>query len=235
MTEEVKDAQVADATEAAGQPAPAMPSAGSPAEGSAQKGPDVGAIVEAATRKVREDLEAVLDQKVDARFKSAKDRRFAKVEEIYQWVQAAGGNVDVIKSDLEISELRQQIAGLTSGQPGDVGASPAVDSDWTVAQAKTDIILRSAGIPSDDVEYNNLVTQYQGKVKPADWSGIVEMFAKTRHGGSPASVVAEAGRSAPVSVDVNSLSERLVAATQTGAPATEIAKLQKELEAALES
>ena len=235
MTEEVKDAQVADATEAAGQPAPAMPSEGSPVEGSAQKGPDVSAIVEAATQKVREELEAVLDQKVDARFKSAKDRRFAKVEEIYQWVQAAGGNVDAIKSDLEISELRQQIAGLTGGQPGDVGTSPAVDSDWTVAQAKTDIILRSAGIPSDDAEYNILVGQYQGKIKSADWPGIVEMFAKSRRGGSPASVVAEAGQSAPVSADANSISERLVAATRTGAPTTEIAKLQKELEAALES
>jgi len=34
---------------------------------------------------------------------------------------------------------------------------------------------------------------------------------------------------------VESISERLVAATQTGAPTTEIAKLQKELEAALKS
>jgi hypothetical protein len=235
MTEEVKDAQAADATEASGPPAPVVPSASSPAEGSAQKGPDVSAIVEEATKRVKEELNAVLDERVDARFKSANDRRFAKVEEIYRWVQEAGGDVNKIKSNLEISDLREQISNLQSGGKSAVATAAQPDSDWTVAQAKTDIILRSAGIPSDDAEYNNLVTQYQGRVKPQDWPEIVEMFSKTRRGGSPASVVAEAGRSAPVSADADSISQRLVAATQTGAPTSEIAKLQEELEAALKS
>jgi len=235
MTEEVKDAPVADAPEAVESPAPAMPSAGSPAEGSAQKGPDVGAIVEEATKRVKEELTTILDERVDARFKSANDRRFAKIEEIYRWVQEAGGDVNKIKSNLEISDLREQLAAVQSGGKGAVATAAQPDSDWTVAQAKTDIILRSAGIPSDDVEYNNLVNQYQGKVKPSDWPEIVEMFTKSRRGGSPASVVAEAGRNAPVSADADSLSQRLVAATQSGAPLAEIEKLQEELKAALKS
>ena len=235
MTEEVKDAPVADAPEAPESPAPAMPSAGSPAASSEPKGPDVGAIVEEATRRVKEELNSILDERVDARFKSVNDRRFAKVEEIYRWVQEAGGDVNKIKSNLEISDLREQLSNLQSGGKGAVATAAQPDSDWSVAQAKTDIILRSAGIPSDDTEYGNLVNQYQGKVKPSDWPGIVEMFAKSRRGGSPASVVAEAGRSAPVSADADSLAQRLVAATQSGAPTAEIAKLQEELQAALKS
>ena len=77
MTEEVKDAPVADAPEAPESPAPAMPSAGSPAASSEPKGPDVGAIVEEATRRVKEELNSILDERVDARFKSVNDRRFA--------------------------------------------------------------------------------------------------------------------------------------------------------------
>lgn len=236
MTEEVKDATQADAAEPQEQPTPAVPSAGSPTEGSAQQGPDVSAIVEAATKQIKAELEAVLDDKVDARFKSGKDKRFAKVEEIYQWVQKAGGNVDAIKQDLEISDLREQIANLGGSAPKrDVGASPQLDSDWTVAQAKTDIILKSAGIAPDDPEYNVLVSQYQGRITPDKWPGVVETFAKSRRGGSPAAVVAEAGQSAPVSADAESLSQRLAAATQSGAPMAEIQKLQEELKAALKS
>jgi hypothetical protein len=175
-----------------------------------------------------------LDDKVDARFKSGKDRRFAKVDEIYQWVQAAGGNVEAIKSDLEISELREQIAGLQSGPTGDAGTSPQLDSGWTVAQAKTDIILKSAGIDTDDPEYNVLVEQYRGKVTSESWPDVVETFAKGRRGGSPAAVVAEAGGSAPVSADQETIAERLVAATKTGDYAL-VEKLRGQLKEAMKS
>ena len=79
MTEDVKDAPSVDATEPLEQPAPAMPSEGSPKEGSAQPGPDVSAIVEAKVKAAISSLDATLDDKVDARFKSGKDRRFALV------------------------------------------------------------------------------------------------------------------------------------------------------------
>jgi len=234
MTEDVKDAPVVDATEPKEQPAPDVPSEGLPKESSAQPGPDVSAIVEAAVEKAISGLDSTLDNKVDARFKSGKDVRFSKVDEIYDWVKASGGNVEAIKQDIEIAQLREDLRAVQSGPTGDAGTSPQLDSGWTVAQAKTDIILKSAGIKPDDPEYNVLVEQYRGKIPSGDWPGIVDTFTKSRRGGSPAAVVAEAGGSAPVSADQDALSERLMAATKEGDYET-VDQLQKELVEAMKS
>ena len=233
MTEEVKDAPVVDATEQQEPPVPAMPSEDSPEEGSAQP-QDVGAIVEAAVKEAISGLDSTLDNKVDARFKSGKDRRFAKVDEIFEWVKASGGNVEAIKQDLEISELRQAMETMQGGKTEAVGTAPPLDSGWSVAQAKTDIILKSAGISPDDPGYNVLVEQYRGKVPSGDWPGVVETFTKSRRGGSAGAVVAEAGAVAPVSADQESLSERLMAATKQGDYET-VDRLQKELVEAMKS
>ena len=234
MTEDVKDAPVEDAPEQQEQPAPAMPSAGSPEEGSAQPGPDVSAIVEAAVEKAISGLDSTLDNKVDARFKSGKDVRFSKVDEIYDWVKASGGNVEAIKQDIEIAQLREDLRAMQSDPVGDAGTSSQLDSGWTVAQAKTDIILKDAGIKPDDPEYNVLVEQYRGKVTSELWPDVVDTFAKSRRGGSAAAVVAEAGGSAPVSADQESITERLMAATRSGDYET-VEKLQKELTEAMKS
>ena len=235
MTEETKDAPTVDVTEQQEAPPPAMPSASSPSESSAQPGPDVSALVEAEVKKAISSLDQDLDNRVDARFKSGKDRRFAKVDEIYQWVEAAGGNVDAIKQDLQISELRETLQTMQSGPQGDVSASPPMDSEWTVAQAKTDIILKNAGIAPDDPEYNVMVAQYQGKITAEMWPSVVDTFAKGRRGGSPAAVVADTGGIAPASADVESISTRLNEASLTGAPTEEIQALQEQLMKALES
>lgn len=235
MTEETKDAPQVDVTEQQEAPPPAMPSVSSPAESSAEPGPDVSALVEAEVKKAISSLDQTLDDKVDSRFKSGKDRRFAKVDEIYEWVEASGGNVDAIKQDLQISELRETLQGLQSGPQGDVSASPPMDSEWTVAQAKTDIILKNAGIAPDDPEYNVMVAQYQGKITADAWPDVVDTFAKGRRGGSPAAVVAETGGVATGSADIDSINERLVEATLTGAPAEEIQALQEQVRKALES
>ena len=234
MTEDVKDAPVVDATEPVEQPAPDVPSEGLPKESSAQPGPDVSAIVEAATKQVREAMEEELDGLVDARFKSGKDVRFSKVDEIYEWVKASGGNVEAIKQDIEIAQLRDDLRSMQSGPSEDVGTSPPLDSGWKVAQAKTDIILKSAGITPDDPEYNVLVEQYRGKIPSGDWPGVVDTFAKSRRGGSPAAVVADAGATAPVAGDQESIAERLMAATKSGDYET-VDQLQKELVEAMKS
>ena len=234
MTEDVKDAPVVDATEPKEQPAPAVPSEGLPKESSAQPGPDVSAIVEEATKQVKEAMKAELDGLVDARFKSGKDVRFSKVDEIYEWVKAAGGDVKPIKQDVEIAQLREDLRSVQSGPSEHVGTSPPLDSSWTIAQAKTDTILQSAGIPTDDPEYNAFVEKYRGKIPSGDWPGVVETHVKSRRGGSPAAVVADAGASAPVSADVESITERLVAATQKGDYET-VDRLQKELVEAMKS
>jgi len=234
MTEKVKDAPAVDAPEQQESPAPAMPSAGLPAESSAQKGPDVSALIEAEVERRISALDATLDARVDARFKSAKDKRLAKVEEIYNWVKEAGGDVDKIKTSLELSDMREQLASMRGSPVEAVGAAPQLDSKWTVAQAKTDIILKSAGIAPDDAEYGLLVEQYQGKVSSEAWPDVVNTFAKTRRGGSPAAVVAESGGNAPVSADQESIAERLMAATRKGDYNT-VEKLKKELEEAMKS
>ena len=235
MTEESKDAPQVDVTEQQEAPPPAMPSESSPSESSAQPGPDVSALVEAEVKKAISSLDQDLDNRVDARFKSGKDRRFAKVDEIYQWVEAAGGNVEAIKQDLQISELRETLQTMQSGPQGDVSASPPMDSEWTVAQAKTDIILKNAGIAPDDPEYNVMVAQYQGKITAEMWPDVVDTFAKGRRGGSPAAVVADTGGIAPASADVENINERLVQASLTGAPTEEIQALQDQLKKALGS
>ncbi len=235
MTEETKDAPTVDVTEQQEAPPPAMPSESSPSESSAQPGPDVSALVEAEVKKAISGLDQDLDNRVDARFKSGKDRRFAKVDEIYQWVEAAGGNVDAIKQDLQISELRETLQTMQSGPQGDVSASPPMDSEWTVAQAKTDIILKNAGIAPDDPEYNVMVAQYQGKITAELWPDVVDTFAKGRRGGSPAAVVAETGGIAPASDDLDSINTRLYEATLKGAPNEEIEALQERVRKALES
>ena len=234
MTEETKDAPTVDVTEQEAVPQPAMPSESSPEESSAQPGPDVSALVEAEVKKAISGLDQALDDKVDSRFKSGKDRRYAKVDEIYEWVQAAGGDVKAIKQDLEISELRNTLQSMQSGPQGDVSASPPMDSEWTVAQAKTDIILKNAGIAPDDPEYNVMVAQYQGRITAELWPDVVDTFAKGRRGGSPAAVVAETGGIAPASADIDSINARLVEATLTGAPSKEIEELQEQVRKAIE-
>ena len=229
MTEETKDAPQVDVTEQQEAPSPAMPSVSSPAESSAQPSPDVSALVEAEVKKAISGLDDTLDNKVDARFKSGKDVRFSKVDEIYEWVEASGGNVAAIKQDMEIAKLREDLRTIQSGQQGDVSASPPLDSQWTVAQAQTDIILRNAGISPDDPEYNVMVSQYQGRITADAWPSVVETFAKGRRGGSAAAVVAETGVVAPGSEDIDSINERLIRATLTGAPAEDISALQEEL------
>ena len=233
MTEDVKDAPSVDASEQQEQPAPAMPSEGSPPEGSAQP-QDVSAIVEAAVKEAISGLDTTLDNKVDARFKSGKDVRFSKVDEIYEWVKASGGNVEAIKQDIEIAQLREDLRTVQSGPTGDAGTIVPLDSGWSLAEAQTSIILQDAGIAPDDSRYNALVEEYRGRISSKDWPDMVETFVKGRRGGSPAAVVSDSGGSAPVSADQESIAERLMAATQTGDYAT-VEKLKKELTEAMKS
>ena len=115
MPDEVTDVSAEGAQELTAPPVPDI-SAGSTQGSSAQPGIDVSAIAEA----VISQLDPILADKVDARFKSGKDVRFSKVDEIYEWVKAAGGDVSKIQNELTVSELRSRLATLE----GDSGKSP---------------------------------------------------------------------------------------------------------------
>lgn len=237
MTEEVKDALPVGEQEPTATPMPVAPSGGSLETGSEQPGPDVSTIealkAEVADLKRQLSPEAV-DEAIDRRFKSGKDKRFAKVDEIYEWVQAAGGDPKRIEKDLQIRDLATRLEAVESGPRGAVGAAPTLDSDWQKAQAETDIILRTAGIASDDPQYVQLVEQYRGKVAPKDWPDVVERYAKVRRG-NPAVAAGEGGGTPPSAPDIENISQRLAEATRTGASTEKIKKLQEELSEALKS
>lgn len=138
MPEETKDAPVKGAEEAQAPPVPEV-SASSAPESSAGPGIDAEALARQITESVQADLQKQLDDLVDARFKSGKDRRFAKVDEIYDWVKRSGGDPSKIESDLTISELRQRLEAVEKG--GDGGASP-VSAPQGKIQAETEELLK---------------------------------------------------------------------------------------------
>lgn len=238
MTENEMDALLEGAQEPAAAPLPVVPSGGSLEAGSEPSGPDVSAVVQALQAEVAELRKQVskdaLDAAVDARFKSGKDKRLAKVDEIYEWVQASGGDPKKIEKDLQIRDLASRLEAVEGGSRGAVGAAPELDNDWSKAQAETDIILRNAGIASDDPNYSQLVDQYRGKIAPRDWPDVVERYAKVRRG-NPAVAAGEGGSTPPPSADIASISQRLDEATRTGAPLSEIKKLNEQLVEALKS
>jgi hypothetical protein len=112
MTDNLKDAPVPGEQGAQEVPLPEG-SGGSGGEGSASSGLDVDALVE--------KLGQVIDDKVDARFKSGKDKRFAKIDEI---IKKAGGDPERIRTDLELEEMRDKLEQMASGQ-GNIGGTVA--------------------------------------------------------------------------------------------------------------
>jgi hypothetical protein len=139
MPEETKDAPVVDDAGTEAPPVPAV-STSSAHESSAGPGIDAEALARQVAESVRAEIEKDLDDRVDARFKSGKDRRFAKVDEIYDWVKKSGGDVTKIEGDLTISELRSRLEAVEQGR--DVGTSPATAPQGTI-QAETEDLLKS--------------------------------------------------------------------------------------------
>jgi len=135
MPNEVTDVSAEGAQEQTAPPVPNI-SAGSTQESSAQQGIDVSAIAEA----VISQLDPILTNKVDARFKSGKDVRFSKVDEIYEWVKASGGDVAKIQGELTISELRNRLAALE----GDSGKSPTQAPQTKSLEDKTAEFLQKS-------------------------------------------------------------------------------------------
>jgi len=137
MPKETTDAPVEGAEGTTALPVPDVSSSSAPVS-SAGPGIDAEALAHLAD-KVRADLKKELDDLVDARFKSGKDRRFAKVDEIYDWVKRAGGDPSKIEGDLTISELRQRLEAVEKG--GDVGTSPAATPQGKI-HAETEELLK---------------------------------------------------------------------------------------------
>jgi hypothetical protein len=209
---DVQDEVLPDAEEVQAPPAPA-PSDDSPVAGSPGIDP---ALVEARFAEMESKLAAIdeLDERIDARFKSGKDRRYAKVEEIYDWVKAAGGDVGKIKQDVEISELRSQLAALQgTGEAGGT-ALPGPQSTRSNVSVSTEILGRYQ-IAHDDAAYLQFVAHSPPQNAEA-WELTLEGWAqqhtnKAVKAGSitPAAAVGETGAAPSATGQVDALTVEL--------------------------
>jgi len=185
MTEETMDAQLEGAEELKAPPMPEI-SAGSTDAGSAQPGIDADALVE----KFIERLDPILDERVDARFKSGKDVRFSKVDEIYDWVKASGGDPEKIRMSLERSAYEERLSALEARlQGGAGGAVPAQETQgYRFSEDRAAEILSEAGVDWDNPE----VVQWTGRTFASETQAEAALKAAVAKGKKQESVGAGA-------------------------------------------
>jgi hypothetical protein len=109
MPDEVKDVSAEGAQEPKAPPVPDI-SAGSTQESSEPRGIDEDALA----AKVVGQIQEVLPELIDRRFKSAKDKRLAKVEEILDAVKLSGGDPAKVQESLYRDDLLERISQLES-------------------------------------------------------------------------------------------------------------------------
>ena len=209
---DVQDEVLSDAEDVQAPPSP-EPSDGSPEAGSPGIDP---ALVEARFVSVEEKLKKLdeLDDLVDARFKSGKDVRYAKVEEIYDWVQAAGGDVSKIKTEVEISELRSQLAAVQgTGEAGGT-ALPDPQPTRTNVAVSTEILGRYK-IEPDNPEYLQFVA-HSPPQNAQSWELTLEGWAQKHTNKAvkassitPAAAVGESGAAPSTTGQQEALTEEL--------------------------
>ena len=190
--------------------APPTPTPSDESVGAGSAGPDVSEL-ERRLASYEEKIKVLdtLDEKIDARFKSAKDRRFAKVEEIYAWVQASGGDVTKIKGDLEISEHREELQSIRSQKDG----SPSGDPQAEMTTATVDILDRH-GIQYNDPEYLQFVARIPSQSVSA-WKNTLGTWAqdhaskKAKQGGISTATAAGVSGSSSTLGDAEALIQEL--------------------------
>ena len=210
---DAQDEVLSDAEEIQAPPSP-EPSDGSPEAGS--PGIDPAEVEARLSARIDEKLSVLdnLPDMVDARFKSGKDVRYAKVEEIYDWVQAAGGDVSKIKTDIEISELRSQLAAFQgTGEAG--GTAPSDPQPTRTNVAVSAEILGRYQIESDNPEYLQFVA-HSPPQNSQSWELTLEGWAqkhtnKAVKAGSitPAAAVGESGAAPSTTGQQEALTEEL--------------------------
>lgn len=166
--------------------------------------------------------------------KSYGDSRLAKVDEIYEWAKRAGGDPDKIRGELELSELRSELAELKGDIPvSEVrGGTPGAGGVADAMEAISKEILSGADIAFDDPQYVALVGEYGNRVRnPEHWRSVLESHVDRRTtktskqaGVTPATAVsAPGGAAAPEGAEQEALLAELneLYAGQHGSLATE--------------
>ena len=186
MPEDVKDDIQEGEEESQELPIPDI-SAGSTEAGSEQPGFDADAFEE----KFFDRLDTLLDDKVDARFKSDKDKRFnvlSKADEILAAVEASGGDPDKIRGKLESDALLNRMDALEEQLGGAGGTATATDTQKQKLQNETAELLREAkaehGIDISDAELKELAESKDFR-SPLEWRNAVSsLIVKTAKQGN---------------------------------------------------
>jgi len=206
MTEEEVGRQAEGEQEPVAPPVPTVSSGDSAAAGSAAPSFDADALAD----KLLAKLVPELDDRIDARFKSAKDKRFAKLsksDEILELVERTGGDKDKIREVLDQNELFNRLdaleASIRSG--GAVGTAPEPD-----IQSDTAEILQKAGISFDDPD----VAKWASKSFTSEAQALADLRAivtkRAKQGNvTPAATVGSKGAPVSISGDKEELLQQL--------------------------
>lgn len=187
---------VPDVSEASVQPAASVPEV------------DADALVER--------LSAKIEELVDRKFQSAKDRRFADVEKIASYLKSAGGDVQKAAREMALDQFIEAQGRLHDASLGTV---PSADNERVERmQARTAEILADAGIDSDDPGVAELAKRKVGS--EAEWYAQLARFtarrAKAGAGVKASAVVQETGKPPSVPEDEEAIAAELAALQAEG-------------------
>jgi hypothetical protein len=221
-------------------PTPQIGPEGSGAAGS-EGGRSVEAIVEQAVARVTEQLKPYVDQAVQGRFDSGKDKRFSQVQKIADYIEQAKGDVPQAIRNMVIDDMVEGRE-ITTGQaatvrrseqgPEGTGFSPAAAMPGPdPAKAAADLttqVLTEEGVPLEHPLIQELlqkrfqtVNQYELELRRA--------VARVKKGNnvSPGATVVEGGRGPVPTPDVQKEYDRRFAALKGSRDPRALLELRK--------
>ena len=172
MTDEVKLESGPEEPEVQEQPTPEVPSVPSAVEQPSAPSLDADSLAAKVAEMVRKDLQ----QDIERQFQSTKDRRYASVEKIAAYLDAAGGDVEKATRELKVDEI---LAREGVSQSEVLGRTE--DETAAAFTAISEEILSGAGIAFDDPEYLAFVAKHNNKITtPESWRSVLQAHADRR-------------------------------------------------------
>ena len=196
--------------------------------------PNVEDIASATAEKLR----PMIQEEVARTFQSGKDVRYASVEKIHKYLQAADGDVDKATRDMKLDEIYDALGSEAAAGTAAQGS----DSDTKFATAQTQLALERTGIPFDDPAYVSFMAQY-GTLPAEQWIPIADKWAdqegakRAKQGNIPVAAAASEGGtvlSAAGDEDIESLDaelNRLIALPATAETMAARSEIRKKLTA----
>lgn len=168
-------------------PAPPVPAFSSGVSESAQ--PSSGVDLDQLAEKLTPKLASLIENTVDKRFQSGKDKRFADLEKVKRYLDAAGGDVSKAAREMQVDEILSQQA---SGQAGGTANRETPEQVQQKVALEVGELLTEAGIPYADPEYVALTQK--NYPSPAHFQkDVTRLIAKRAKQGANPGVAAAAG------------------------------------------